>query len=144
MKRISADECFLRVAEVHALRGTCARRQVGAVLTDTHGHIIGSGYNGRQSGAPHCSEGHQCAGANAPSGTALDACEAIHAEQNALMQCKDIHSVYTCYSVASPCIHCVKMLLNTSCQRIVFRTEYPHPASRDLWVNAGRQWVHLP
>ena len=84
---------------------------------------------------------HACPGAASPSGTNLDGCEAIHAEQNALLQCRDIHSIATCFVTASPCMTCAKLLLNTSCKTIMFIQEYPHPEARDLWLKAGRAWV---
>jgi dCMP deaminase len=88
---------------------------------------------------------HACAGAEAPSGQSLDACQAIHAEQNALLQCPDIHAISACYVTASPCMTCTKLLLNTSCVRIVYLDEYPHSAARELWESAGRLWVqHAP
>lgn len=86
---------------------------------------------------------HACPGANSPSGTNLDGCEAIHAEQNALLQCKDVHEIHTCAVTASPCITCVKLLLNTTCERIIFLEEYPHAAARELWERAGRSWEHV-
>lgn len=86
---------------------------------------------------------HACSGANSPSGANLDGCQAIHAEQNAMLQCKDVYSIHACYVTASPCMTCVKLLLNTSCERIVFVEEYPHPAAKELWEGAGRVWVKL-
>lgn len=83
---------------------------------------------------------HACSGAKSPSGTNLDGCQAIHAEQNALLQCRDIYEIDTCYVTASPCMTCTKLLLNTSCQRIVFLEEYPHTEARELWESAGRKW----
>lgn len=83
---------------------------------------------------------HACPGAHSASGTNLDACQAIHAEQNALLQCRDVYAIHTCYVTASPCITCVKLLLNTSCEKIVFVEEYPHKAAQELWVQAGREW----
>jgi deoxycytidylate deaminase len=44
---------------------------------------------------------------------------------------------------ASPCMTCAKLLLNTSCKRIVFLEEYPHSASEGLWVSTGREWTKL-
>jgi deoxycytidylate deaminase len=38
---------------------------------------------------------------------------------------------------------CIKLLLNTSCERIVFVEEYPHSAARELWTGAGRAWEQL-
>lgn len=158
MSRIGKDEIGLRLAETWALRGTCARRQVGCVLFDQDGVEIGAGYNGPAAGEPHCTD-VPCPGAGCASGTGLELCEAIHAEANALLKCPDVRYIETAYVTHSPCLHCVKLLKNTGCRRIVFRTPYAHDAaSRELWtrgivwvrtgpytrVNTGnRAWVHL-
>lgn len=87
---------------------------------------------------------HACPGATAPSGTNLDGCHAVHAEQNAMLQCRDVYAIHTAYVTASPCITCTKLLLNTSCQRIVFLEPYPHSDAQALWESAGRLWERLP
>jgi dCMP deaminase len=90
---------------------------------------------------------HACPGAHAPSGTNLDGCEAIHAEQNALLQCRDEWEIETCYCTASPCFSCVKLLMNTSCTRIVFLEPYSHDEkSKGLWSRHpnNRFWIHHP
>lgn len=138
--RPSKDEVFLAVARVLATRSTCARRQVGCVLVDVHGHVAATGYNGTAAGLPNCTE-TPCAVATSPSGTDLDLCEAIHAEQNALLQCRDVQSLDVCYVTCSPCLHCLKMLLNTSVRRICFIERYQKfEGVRHLWVEvAGRE-----
>jgi dCMP deaminase len=122
---------------------------------DTAGFILSTGYNGVAAGLPHCNEElkdaydnipyhpHACPGSTSPSGTDLDACEAIHAEQNALLRCKDVTMIDTCYITVSPCITCVKLLMNTNCLRIVFEKEYPHPQAKVLWLRMGRKWEML-
>ena len=60
-----------------------------------------------------------------------------------MLQCKDVYSIHTAYVTASPCVTCTKLLLNTSCQRIVYLDEYPHPAAKELWLGAGREWLRL-
>lgn len=137
--RIDCDDYFSLIAAVVGRRSTCSRRRVGCVLVDIHGHIIATGYNGVPKNFPHCID-HPCPGANCPSGTGLELCEAIHAEANALLQCSDVFKIVSAYVTASPCVHCVKLLLNTSCQEIVFAEEYPHTDSRDLWIRGGRIW----
>lgn len=143
--RPSKEEYFIQMAALVAERSTCARRSVGCVLVDTRGHVLSTGYNGRPAGWAHCNEGHPCVGADAPSGTGLGNCEAIHAEQNALLQCPDVHKIADCYVTTSPCIHCVKLLLNTSCRRILFAEDYAHAEiARELWYrNPGRDWIKL-
>lgn len=138
--RPDTDTYFVQMAKLVAQRATCARRRVGCVLTDINNHVLATGYNGVARGRPHCID-QKCPGADCPSGTGLDLCEAIHAENNALLQCKDVDFVHTCYVVSSPCKQCIRLLLNTRCTRIVFEEEYPHSESRDLWLSAGREWI---
>lgn len=148
MSRESRDSYFLRIASVVASRGTCRRRRVGAILVDSRRHIIATGYNGTPAGFPHCLD-HECPGARSVSGTHLDGCFAIHAEANALLQCSDVSRIDTCYSTASPCISCTKLLLNTGCRRICFLEEYPHPEAKQLWLSQNndpgveflREWL---
>lgn len=137
------DKVWLRVAHEISNLGTCARRKVGAVFLDVDGHVISTGFNGNAPDAPHCID-HPCAGANCPSGTGLELCEAIHAEQNALTQCTRPKEIYVVYSTDSPCIHCIKMLATTPAKRIVFSREYPHSASQQYWEARGGSWEHLP
>lgn len=84
-----------------------------------------------------------CPGADAPSGERLDKCEAIHAEQNALLQCRDPWMIDTCYVTTFPCVTCLKLLLNTSCSRIVYVENYAHPDAQRLWRESGRVAVKL-
>jgi len=138
--RLSRDAWAMGIADITAGRSTCSRRSVGCVLLDADGFILATGYNGVAAGQPHCNEACPCSGHNAPSGTNLDACGAIHAEQNALLRCRDVREIRTAYVTCSPCMHCTKMLLNTGCQRIVYLDDYPANGARELWEGAGRIW----
>lgn len=141
--RPNTDEYFLLMATLASTRSTCARRRVGCILVNYRNHVLATGYNGVAAGLPHCID-HKCPGADLPSGQGLHLCQAIHAEENALMQCKDINLIHTAYVTASPCVRCIRMLLGTSCQKIVFLQEYPHSESAALWVGCGRIWEHHP
>ena len=121
--RVSRDDAFMIEAMGLSLRSTCIRRHVGCVLVNSRGHIIGSGYNGTAAGDMHCIT-ELCPGAYYPSGEGLDKCEAIHAEQNALAQCRTVWDIQTVYTTTSPCKHCLKMLKNTSASRIVYYEGY--------------------
>lgn len=136
--RPTKDEYFLSIARLVSTRGTCKRRQVGCVLVNKRGHVLATGYNGVAMGQPHCLD-KPCAGADCISGTGLELCEAIHAEQNALLQCRDVWEIETIYCTIAPCVTCVKLLLNTGCERIVFADDYAHSnKSQSLW--GGRIW----
>lgn len=142
MSRIDKDSYFLELAFMTSLRGTCRRRNVGCILVNERGHIIGTGYNGNAAGLTHCID-TPCQGANCKSGTGLDLCEAIHAEINALIQCRNNFDIHSVYCTDSPCIHCVKALLNTSAKRLVFSRLYPHSESQRLWMSdSSRSWIH--
>lgn len=142
MSRPPVGLYMMGIAQIVATRATCCRRSVGCVLVNKHNHIIATGYNGVAAGRPHCTEA-PCPGANAPSGQSLDLCQALHAEQNALLQCKDMYDIEAAYVTASPCVTCLKLLLNTSCKAIYFIDEYPHAAAKQMWVEAGRQWRQI-
>lgn len=173
MSRVTKDQMHLGIARVVALRSTCHRLAVGCVLASARGHVLATGYNGRAAGLPNCNESrlmpeqgpnpnpfreqqggapevtfhrvtfpHRCPNSDAPSGQP-NGCESIHAEQNALLQCRDVYAVEACYVTHSPCLTCVKLLLNTSCQRIVFVELYPHADAERIWRDAGRAWVRV-
>lgn len=133
MGKLSKEEYFVALAQLVASRGTCVRRKVGCVLTNKHGHVLATGYNGIPMGMVHCLD-QPCGEASASaSGDDLDKCEAmsrwysctIHAEANALLQCRNVYEIDTCYTTTFPCIHCIKLLANTSCKRIVYVNIYP-------------------
>ena len=141
--RPTVDEYFLTMAILASKRATCIRRRVGCILTDTNNNVLATGYNGVYRGAEHCLD-NPCPGAYSASGKDLDKCYAIHAEQNALLQCKDVNQISTCYSTTAPCVTCTKLLLNTQITRIVVFESYAHSGtSKILWENKGGKWVHL-
>lgn len=76
-----------------------------------------------------------------PSGQ--DSCEAIHAEQNALIQCRDVSLISTAYVTLSPCKPCLKLLINTGCRRIVFKALHDDPWPGEQWQKLGRIWERL-
>lgn len=137
-KRILRDQLGLSLALLWARRGTCARRRVGCVLVDADGHVLSSGYNGPAAGENHCID-KPCPGASAAPGEGLELCEAIHAEANALLICSDVRQIRTAYCTSSPCLHCVKLLMNTGCRHVIFVERYAHdePAMR-LWTGSCR------
>lgn len=130
---------MLAIALVLATRGTCVKRQVGCVLTDSYNRIIGTGYNGVPMGYPHCTE-DACPGANQSRGS--DTCLGVHAESNALLNCRDVYKLFKCYTTLAPCLRCTKTLLNTTCTEIMFLDGSDvELAARSLWTSSGRIWT---
>lgn len=118
------DDVYMAMCEILSYRSTCHRRSVGCIIVDHDFKVLSTGYNGVAAGEVHCTT-VKCKGSDYPSGEALDKCEAIHAETNALMQCNDVTKIFTIYVTTHPCSHCCKMIANTSCERVVYFDEYP-------------------
>lgn len=136
------DAYYLFMAYAASLRGSCTRRQVGALIVSQDHSLISTGFNGKGAGLVNCLDA-PCEGAFGASGQNLDQCEAIHAEVNALLRFPDKTKVHSVYVTCSPCTHCVDILLGTNACRIIFPEEYAHnEEARRRWLKAGRQWIH--
>lgn len=126
--RPSYDEYFMEMAHVVAKRSTCLRRKVGAILVKEK-HILSTGYNGAPKGLKHCSEtGCLRENLNIPSGERHELCRGLHAEQNAVIQAA-VFGVSikgsVLYCTNTPCVVCVKMLINAGVTEIIYAGEYP-------------------
>lgn len=134
------DTYYLGMAYVAAGRGACLRRKVGALIIAEDHSLMSTGYNGKGSGLTNC-EIDPCRGATAQAGQELNACEAVHAEINALMKFPDRAKAHTLYVTCSPCTSCVDILLGSRISRIVFLENYPgSEESQRRWEKAGRVW----
>lgn len=123
-------DTMLAVARQLAMRAECQKRQVGCVLLDKQLRIIGSGYNGRPRGMSNCTGSDVC----------RNGCEGVHAEINALLQCKG-DDVTVAIVTHAPCWHCTKALINTACHMLYFGdASTADPRAETLWLNAGRAW----
>ena len=111
---------------------TCPRGEVGCIITDEDGIILSTGFNGLPSGQSECTQPKE-----------PGACKAIHAEQNALMQCKDLDKARQIFINISPCNHCIKMLSNTKISVIWYEQEYRDTSPLDWWVDIGRQAIKV-
>ena len=146
-ERISWDEYFMRFAELAATRTTCLRRSVGAVIVKNK-HILATGYNGAPKKVPHCKDLGGCLREklNVPAGERHELCRALHAEQNAIIQCamsgQNIEGA-TIYITHQPCIICSKMIINAGIKRIVVREGYPDNLAKQILSEAGLSIIML-
>ena len=146
-ERISWDEYFMRFAELAATRTTCLRRSVGAVIVKNK-HILATGYNGAPKKVPHCKDLGGCLREklNVPPGERHELCRALHAEQNAIIQCamsgQNIEGA-TIYITHQPCIICSKMIINAGIKRIVVREGYPDNLAKQILSEAGLSIIML-
>jgi len=137
MKRSSKDHVYMQMAIDISKRSTCLDKQVGCIITDSNNFIISSGYNGAPRGIVHCTECGVCLKATF---NKENKCVSAHAEQNALIQCTKPLEIDTIYCTLSPCIVCIRMIMNTSCRRIVFHSAHKYPEPYELWEG---EWIQL-
>ena len=123
------DAYFMGIAEVVASRSNCSRRHVAAVVVRDR-HILSTGYNGTPHGVVNCFAGGcpRCAHTS-KSGTHLEECLCVHAEQNAICQAAlHGHAIEgaTIYVTISPCLTCAKLIINSGIKEVVYGGDYPY------------------
>ena len=137
------DARFMQMARLVASWSSCFQscRTVGAVLVKDK-RVMTTGYNGAPAGIRTCKERGECLRRklNIPSGTRLEVCYAIHAEQNAVIQAAKLGVSIdgaTCYCTHQPCSLCAKILVNAGIKRVVFEEGYPDAFSLEILHEAG-------
>ena len=127
-ERLSWNQYFLMITRQVAERSTCLRAKVGAVIVRDRS-IIATGYNGSPAGMPHCLDvGCLIYRSETPDGEIEENCfRTIHAEINAIAQASRNGSAIrdaAIYITHSPCIHCLKTLVNTGIKQIFYEKPY--------------------
>ena len=124
-----------------AERSTCTRAKVGAVIVRDRS-ILATGYNGSPAGMPHCTEaGCLIYESKTPTGDIEQNCfRTIHAEINAIAQAaKNGASIKdaSIYITHTPCIHCLKVLVNTGIRCIFYEKPYKLETVSDIISHTG-------
>lgn len=116
----------MRMAEELAKRSTCARTQVGSVITTADlTQVLGIGYNGNARGLPN--------GCDSPE---PGRCGCIHSEQNCLIKAGAAVPDKVMFVTISPCVMCAKMIVNSGVRRVYYRAAYRDPAGLDVLQQA--------
>lgn len=129
------DNYFIEIAKVISSRSTCLRRKYGAVIVKDR-VIISTGYNGSPRGMENCIDIGKCKREelNVPSGERYELCEAVHAEQNAIIsgspdRMKDA-TIYIAgfeengsFANGVPCKLCNRMIRNAQIAEVVYQGE---------------------
>ncbi len=126
------DEYFIEIAKVVSSRSTCLRRKYGAVIVKDR-VIISTGYNGAPRGMENCIDTGTCTRQeqNIPSGERYELCEAVHAEQNAIIYGRPERMegavIYIAgfeednsFAVGKPCKLCDRMIKNARIGEVVY------------------------
>lgn len=143
MSRPNWDLWFMRHAYVTAERGSCTRKQVGAIIVrDRDRRVISGGYNGAPRGMPDCLE----AGCDLRMIDGRQSCvRTIHAESNALDLCGAIAELHTLYTTVIPCRLCALRIIQAGIYRVVYHEFYQSQGTLEVEAlfNGRVGLVHL-
>lgn len=140
MERITWDQFFMAQCHLLALRSTCTRLAVGAIVVRDN-RIIAGGYNGSISGGDHCID-HGC--------YVVDnhCVRTIHAEMNALLQCSKYGipaSDSTLYVTHFPCLQCTKAIIQAGIKNVFYAQDYRNNEyAMKLFAQSGVAVQHIP
>jgi dCMP deaminase len=125
-------EVYMRMAEELAKRSTCARLQVGTVLTDARlEHVVALGYNGNARGF-----------ANRCDSDEAGRCGCIHSEMNALVKSPGEMRDKVAFATASPCVMCAKLMVQAHVSHLFYRTTYRDTTGLEVLDKADIVAVH--
>ena len=151
MTRRDKVNYYLDIAETVASRGTCLRRNFGAIIVKND-QIISTGYVGAPRGRQNCCDLGYCAREQlqVPRGERYELCRSVHAEANAIIHASRNDMLgSTLYLVglegdgsgyvknANPCSMCVRMIINAGIQKVIVRDDSEHYRS----ILVEEEWV---
>lgn len=135
MSRRDKTNYYLDLAETVAQRGTCLRRNYGAVIVKND-EVVSTGYVGAPRGRQNCSDIGKCIRneLNIPRGERYELCRSVHAEANAIISAsraqmlgadmylagKDVETgEYIANS--NSCSMCKRQIINAGINRVIVR-----------------------
>ena len=138
MERRDKHNYYLDIAETVAERGTCLRRNYGAIIVKND-EIISTGYVGAPRGRKNCSDLGYCIRQQMqiPRGERYEMCRSVHAEANAIISASRNEMIdSTLYLVGIEkstgeivansccCSMCKRMVINAGIKNVVIRDTY--------------------
>lgn len=151
MQRRDKQNYYLDIAETVLERGTCLRRNFGAIIVRDD-QIISTGYSGSPRGRRNCCDIGVCMREklSIPRGERYEMCRSVHAEQNAIIAAarRDMigASLYLVGRDASTgelvedanaCAMCKRLIINAGISTVIIRNT--HDAYTVIDVKS--QWV---
>ncbi len=138
MKRRDKTNYYLDIAETVLERGTCLRRNFGAIIVKND-EIIATGYNGAPRGRANCSDLGYCnrEKLSLPKGQRYELCRSVHAEANAIISasrndligstlylaCHDAKTEEL-FGEIEPCLMCKRMIINAGIETVIARNTH--------------------
>ena len=138
MTRRDKENYYLDIAEAVASRGTCLRRNFGAIIVKND-QIVATGYTGAPRGRKNCSDLGYCLREkmNVPRGQRYELCRSVHAEANAIIHASRSEMIgSTLYLVgkdaktgalvpdANSCSMCKRQIINAGISRVIIRNTH--------------------
>lgn len=135
MVRTDKENYYLDIAETVLERGTCLRRNFGAIIVKND-EIVSTGYVGAPRGRKNCIDTGICVreSLGVPRGERYELCRSVHAEANAIISASRSDMIgSTLYLAgkdaktgeyvenASPCSMCKRMIINAGIERVIVR-----------------------
>ena len=135
--RTTKTNYYLDIAETVLERGTCLRRNFGAIIVNND-EIVSTGYVGAPRGRQNCSDMGTCLRQkhNVQRGTRYELCRSVHAEANAIISASRRSMIgASLYLVgrekdtgeyvknAMPCAMCKRMIINSGVSKIYVRDD---------------------
>lgn len=135
MGRIDKINYYLDMAEVALERGTCIRRNYGAIIVKND-EVISTGYVGAPRGRKNCCQMQVCVREKleVPRGERYELCRSVHAEQNAIISaernkmldatlflCGKNYKDGSYVENSNPCALCKRMIINAGIKDIYIR-----------------------
>lgn len=137
MGRTDKINYYLDIAETVLERGTCLRRNFGAIIVKND-EIISTGYTGAPRGRKNCLDMGVCTREKLkiPRGTRYEMCRSVHAEANCIISASrrdmigaDLYLVGIEKSTGeyvantSSCAMCKRQVINAGIERVIIRDD---------------------
>lgn len=151
MTRRDKINYYLDIAQTVAERGTCLRRNFGAIIVKND-QIISTGYVGAPRGRKNCCDLNYCRRSelNIPRGERYELCRSVHAEANAIIAaarvdmigstlylvCKDYETGEIVANTNS-CAMCKRMIINAGISTVIIRDT----ADKFRVISVSDEWI---
>lgn len=152
MSRIDKINYYLDIAETVLERGTCLRRNFGAIIVNND-QIVSTGYTGAPRGRKNCSDLGFCIRMerNIPRGERYELCRSVHAEANAIIHAsrdqmigailylvgKEVDTGEYVQNTTS-CAMCKRMVINAGIDKVIVRNDQTSFTEYNVseWINS--------
>lgn len=148
--RPGKEEYYLNIAREVCRRGTCLRRQYGAVIVKDDA-IVSTGYAGAPRGVANCVDLGVCMREelSIPAGQRYELCRSVHAEMNAVIHASRAQTLGAIMYLAGievktgqpvarpePCLLCRRVIINAGIAKVVVQ-----PKGQGIQYLDPQEWI---